>query len=110
MVYVDVKYHVYLLLSEGRITCKYLFIPSLTSTTEMGAERGERQSLGGGGGGGVGGGEGHREKEREIRVCVRAYCLLGEIFMKVLFVQMYINVTFVITCLYRTVSLTMVRE
>ena len=48
--------------------------------------------------------------------CV-VYCLLGDMFMvttifKVLFVEMYANIVFVISCLYSAVSLTpdLVRE
>ena len=46
--------------------------------------------------------------------CV-VYCLLGDMFMvttifKVLFVEMYVNMFFVMTCLYSAASLIHVRE
>ena len=48
-------------------------------------------------------------------VCVCGYCLIGDTgrlryLIKVLFVEMYVNVFFVIRCLYIAVSLTLVRE
>ena len=58
-----------------------------------------------------------------MRVCVRAcmcvcvcvYCSIGDnviqaTIIKVLFAEMYVNVVFVIRCLYSAVSLTLVKE
>ena len=62
------------------------------------------------------------EREREsvcmcVCVCIYiySYCLLGDIFMLkyytvVLFVELYLNMVFVMSCLYSTVSLTQFRE
>ena len=50
-----------------------------------------------------------------VCIYIYSYCLLGDFFMLkyytvVLFVELYVNVVFVTSCLYSTVSLTQVRE
>ena len=47
-----------------------------------------------------------------VDICVYSYCLLSDIFygiLKVLFVEMFVSVVFVMGCLYSAVSLTWVR-